>query len=264
MPDLVIARRWLRDNRRGLVGWSIGTAVLLFVTIATYPSFRDNPDLAGFVEDLPEFMRAVIGEEFTSPAGYLGARVFSTSLPVLLIIYLVARSSNAIAGDEREGRLELLLAEPVTRRRVVLERGLATVVGGGALCLVAWLTIVVAGTPVALGVPTVQAVAAVTSSLLLALVHAGVALAVGAWTGSKAAATGTASAVAFGGWLLYGLAPLVPAVESVEWLAPWHHAIAGDPIRNGFDVGGTLVLAGLVAVTAVAAVVGFDRRDVGT
>lgn len=264
MVDLVIARRWLRDQHRALLGWSLGSALLVLITIATYPSFRDNPELAGFVEDLPEFMRAVIGDEFTSPAGYLGARVFSTTLPILLIVYLVGRGANAIAGDERDGRLELLLVEPVTRRRVVLERAAAALGGGVAIGVATWLAVVVGGAPVGLDVPLDQSAAAVIASLLLALVHGGVALAVGASTGSKGAATGAASALAFGGWLLYGLAPLVDAIDRVAWLSPWHHALEPDPIRDGFDPAALGVLTALVAVTTVAAVVGFDRRDVGT
>jgi len=264
MGDFAIAARWLADQRRALLGWSLGTVALILISVATYPAIRDSPELSSFVEDLPEFMRAIVGEEFTSPAGYLGARVFSTSLPVLLLIYLIGRATTAIAGDERDGKLELLLSEPVTRRRVVLERALAITLAAVAICAASWVTIVVGGLSVDLGLPAGDVVAALVSSLLLGLAHAAVALAVGAATGSKGAATGAAAVLAFAGWLVYGLAPMVDVIEDVVWLSPWHHALAADPIRNGFDAGGSLVLVGIVTVATVVAIWGFDRRDVGT
>ncbi|MBW3662841.1 MAG: ABC transporter permease [Actinobacteria bacterium] len=263
MSDLSIATRWFADQRRALIGWTLGAVALIMIIVATYPAIRDSPELSSFVEDLPEFMRAIVGEEITSPAGYLGARLFSTSLPVLLLIYLIGRATNAIAGDERDGKLELLLSEPITRRRVVLQRGLALAVAAIVICAASWVTIVVGGLPVDLGLPAGDVVAALVSTLLLGLAHAAVALAVGAGSGSKGAATGAAAVVAFAGWLLYGLAPMVDVIEDVVWLSPWHHALAADPIRDGFDAGGSLVLTAIVAVATVVAIWGFDRRDVG-
>jgi ABC-2 type transport system permease protein len=59
---------------------------------------------------------------------------------VLLIIFTTGIGARAIAGEEESGRLDLLLAYPVSRTRVVVQRFAALVVAtllvGGAMLLV--------------------------------------------------------------------------------------------------------------------------------
>lgn len=49
----------------------------------------------------------VIG--LTSAAGYLHARLFSTILPVVLLVFGIGLGTRALAGAEEDGTLELTL-----------------------------------------------------------------------------------------------------------------------------------------------------------
>ncbi|GAA2333902.1 hypothetical protein SVIO_065390 [Streptomyces violaceusniger] len=111
----------IRDGRLA----ALGTAAVAMMYASTYPSQKNN------TASLPEAMRDALHIDATA-AGYLQASVFGLILPLLAMIYGIATGSRAIAGEEESGQLDLLLAHPVTRTAVVLQRFGALVTGAGA------------------------------------------------------------------------------------------------------------------------------------
>lgn len=254
----------LRDARRGLAWWSAGLVGLVALMLAVWPSIRDNPAIAKLHEDYPEALQGFVSFggafDFGTPAGYLGAELFSLMVPILLIIAAVGAGAGTVAGEEERGTLDLLMANPVSRRRVVLEKSAAVateVIGLGAVLLVALLV----GVPLAdMEISAAHTAAAVLDAVILALVFGAVALVVGAATGRRARAIGVASAAAVAAYVVNGLAPLVDAVDAVRGLSPFYHYVAGDPLRQGLDWH-VAVLAGLAVAVAALAPLLFERRD---
>jgi ABC-2 family transporter protein len=73
-----------------------------------------------------------------SPAGYLQGTLFALLGPLLLVM-AVAAGARAIVGDEEEaGTLELLLAHPVSRTRLLTERFGVLAAAVALLGLVVW------------------------------------------------------------------------------------------------------------------------------
>src|SRR6185295_8996163 len=101
------------------------------------------------VEHLPASMRALIGSQVSIPLssapGYLQARLFSTTFPILLLVYAIGLGARAIGGAEEDGTLQLVVTAPVTRRRVACERLAASVVLLLGLVLVGVVTACVLG-----------------------------------------------------------------------------------------------------------------------
>ena len=130
--------RFLEDRRRSMVWWSGGVAAYVAVNNAFYPTIKNVTGIENLVKDLPDAFKTLIGSNdqilITSPAGYLQGRVFSLILPVLLLIFAVGAGAYAIGGSEEDGTLELLLSNPVTRGRVLIERFVAVVEIGRASC----------------------------------------------------------------------------------------------------------------------------------
>ena len=124
MLNSVLAKT-LFDRRRSFVWWSIGIAAYVALMDSVYPFIRDS---AGQFEELfdsfPEALRALFGidGEFDlfSPVGYLESRTFGWVVPVVLSIYAGALGSRLVAGEEESGTMDLLLAQPVSRRSVML------------------------------------------------------------------------------------------------------------------------------------------------
>lgn len=250
----------VRDARRGLAWWTLGIVALVVLTNAFYPSIEGNEQYDELLEDYGDAAQAFFGAtDITSPEGYLNSQFFSLTIPVLLLIYAVGAGSRAVAGEEEAGTLDLLLAQPLSRRRIVLEKAAATALQLGALSLVVFASIAATAPLFSLDIGVDRIAAAVTAVFLLALLHGLLALFVGAATGSRAVAIGVAAAVALAGYLLNGLGQIVDPLEPVRVLSPFRHV--GDPLADG-PGWGFAVLAALALAFAALAPPALDRRDV--
>lgn len=255
----------MRDLRRSLLWWSIGLAGLVATMMAVYPSVRDNPELNRLVQDYPEALKAFIAfggsVDYVSGAGYLGSELFSFMVPLLLAIAAIGSGAAAIAGEEERGTLELLLSQPVTRRRVAVEKLAATIAEVGTLSAVLWLALWAGVALTGMEISSWEALSASLTAGALALTFGAIAFLVGAATGRKALAIGLAAAVAVASYLVNALAALVNELEPLQKFSPFYHYAIGDPLRQGIAPAHAGVLIGVAAVAAVAGIAAFDRRD---
>jgi ABC-2 type transport system permease protein len=184
-------------------------------------------------------------------------------LPLLLLIFLVAFAAKETAGEERDRTLDLLLAHPVTRVRVIVEK-LAALLGSGLfLGVVSALSLMLLGPLVDLDLGVSGYTGATLSSVLVAWVFGVLAFAIAAATGSRAVAIGISSGMAVVLYIVWGLAPLIDAIAFTNVFNPWYWAMAGDPILHGVQGANMLLLAGITAALSAIAVFGFRRRDLG-
>jgi ABC-2 type transport system permease protein len=257
----------VRDVRRAFVWWSVGLVGLVALIVAVWPSIRDNPALVEFRENYPEELQRFFsfgGEfDFGTPTGYLGTELFSFMVPLLLLVAGIGAGARSLAGEEERGTLDLLLAHPVRRVRLAVEKLAALTVELIGLAAVLLISLAVGATAAGMDVSLGHLAEATVSAFLLALAFAAVAFALGAATGRRGVAIGMSAATAVAAYLVYGLAPLVEAIGSVQWLSPWYFYAAADPLRHGLEPGHVLVLAAIAVIAAIAGLVAFDRRDVG-
>jgi ABC-2 type transport system permease protein len=199
----------MRDTRRALVWWSLGLAGMTALMIAVYPTVRDNPALNKLVQEYPEVLQAFIafgGElDYTSGPGYLGSELFSFMVPLLLLVAAVGAGARAVAGEEEAGTLDLMLANPISRQRFVLEKLAALAVEIVLLSLVLWLSLLVGVELVDMKVSAVHLAAATASSALLAVAFGAIAVLVGAASGRRSLAIGIPAAGAVAAYLVSSL-----------------------------------------------------------
>lgn len=264
MPGSVLART-LADHRRSLVWWTVGLVGLVAFVVSVYPTVRDRPELDRLLQDYPELLKAFLGGgqlDFTSPAGYLSNELFSFMAPLVLLVFAIGLGASAIAGEEERGTIDLLLACPVARWRVVVERAASLAALLLALGLVLWLSLVALAAIVGMEIGAIRLGQAVTSALLLALHFGAFALLVGAATGRRGLAVGLAAGAAVLAYLVNALALLVDVLGPWQRFSPFHHALANEPLRNGLRWDHVLVLGGASLAMVALAAVAFSRRDV--
>ena len=256
----------VRDMRRGLLWWSLGLAGLVAMLAAVYPTVRDNPDLTKLVEQYPEALKSLLsfggGVDYTSGAGYLGSELFSFMIPLLFLVAAIGTGARAIAGEEEKGTLDLLLANPVSRRRVVLEKLGALALELLALGLVLWIGLVIGSHATSMKVSAAHLGAGAAAAVLLGIAFGTISLLIGAASGKRGLALGLSAALAVIAYVVNSLAPLVSSLEPLQKLTPVYHYTASDPLRNGLEASHVAVLAGIALVAAVLAVAAFDRRDI--
>lgn len=252
----------LRDQRRALVGWSVGVIALVAVMAALYPSVRAMPDLEQFLASYPEAMRELFNiEAITTGPGYLNAELYSIMLPALFIVFAVGRGARLLAGDEEAGTLEPLIVTPVPRTRLLLDKAAALAVAVLALGGVVFVATIVSSVAFDMGVGAADSAVGALAVVLLGLEHGWLALAVGAASGRRTLAIAVASTVAVAGYVLYVLGELVTSVEPWQPISPFHQALRDGPL--GGEVTWSLLWMPVAAVVFVAVAVPlFDRRDV--
>ncbi|MVU78381.1 ABC transporter permease subunit [Nocardia sp. ET3-3] len=257
-----VYRKCLRDQRRGLLGWSIGIVALVLLESALWPSISNISGLKQLLESYPESLRKLFAiDEFTSGTGFLNTELYSMMLPILFLVFAISRGARAIAGEEESGTLEVLLITRVTPVRLLLEQSAVLITGLTVLGTVLFATVVacsaVFGMHVGLGAAATGSVAMIA----LAAPFGGLALAVGAATGRRLVALATASVAAVGAYVLYAASKIVESVRPWGPWSPFQQALADGPMGAGLRLG-YLWLGMVAAAFVVAALAVFDRRDI--
>jgi ABC-2 type transport system permease protein len=263
MPTEVLFES-LRERARSVLWWTLGLVLLIAVTIAFYPSVRNDPALSDYAKDLPESLRALFagGElDLASPTGYLNSQIFALTAPLVLLIFAIGVGSGAVAGEEERGTLDLLLAHPVRRRDYVVQRSLALGVLVTAMGAVLLAAVAIGSRLVDLEIAFGRLVAASASVALLAFFFGSLALAVGAIRPGRAQAIAISAGAAVVAWLLDGLGQAVDPLSSWRPLSAYYQALGQNPLREGTPWSGWAILALATVIAVVLGSVGLERRD---
>jgi ABC-2 type transport system permease protein len=255
----------LWDSRRGFTAWAIGLAGATAMYTSVYATI--DPDsyseaIEGSVS--PELIEAFGWDDIGSPAGYLGSTVFGLIAPILLTVFAIGVGSRFLAGDEEAGTLELIATHPISRRSLLLQRAVAAglaVLGGAA---VVFATVATLSRPVGLDVPLGNVAAACVQLGLVAVVFAALPLAVGAVAGKRVVGIGVAAVVAVLAYFGDTVLPTIDGFGWVETLSLYHHYDGASALTEGIDPAGVAVLVVTAVALCVAALLAFDRRDIGT
>jgi ABC-2 type transport system permease protein len=261
-----VLTKTLRDQRRPLVWWGVGVTALVLLEVLVYPTVRDKPELNKLVQDYPDVLKALIGAgenvDFLSGPGYLTTELFSFLVPLILLILAIGMGAGAIAGEEERGTLDLLLAHPVSRSRVVGEKFAALTLVVSALGVVLVIALWASAAIVDLEISVARLAEASAAAVFLAVAYGTLALLAGCVTGRRSISIGATAALAFAAYVLNSLGTLVGGLEPYRKLSPFYHYAAGEPLRNGLGAVHVAVLLGIAAALALLAVVAFERRDV--
>ena len=244
----------LYAQRVGLVAWIAG--LVLFAVFMTSIAgqvgefMAKTPGMAGYL--------AAIGGTTGVTRTVIGSIDYTITLALLAIYALtvVARW----AADDQEGRLELVLSQPVPRWRVVMERVAALAIG----CLLIILAVSLA---IAVVAPS-QGVTLSTGDLVRA---GGPLLAFGLLFGTVGAtlaarfprlAVGVLGAYVGASYLLFQLGPLL------RWPA-WALDLSvfklyGNPLVSGIEWTGLLAVSAVAVAGFGAALLLIQRREVGS
>ncbi|MBF6469381.1 ABC transporter permease subunit [Nocardia beijingensis] len=259
LPD--IYTQTLVDNRRSLIAWSVGTAAVGLMYAGFYPQVSTG-GMADAMSDYPEAMREALRlNDMNSAAGYLGSSVFGLLLPLLAMFFGVTFGARAIAGDEESGYLDLLLAYPVSRTGLALQRFAALTTGAAAIGAVVLLGMVAIRSYAELDSISIGEFAAQSLHLtLLAIVFGALAIGVGAATGRRGPVLAGTAGIGVLAYAANSLAGVVGA-DWLKYLSPFHYYIGGEPLRNGVQWTDATVLVVISVVLIGSGLVRFNQRD---
>ena len=253
----------MRQTVRGFVAWALSIAALVVVTGAFWPAFQGTTNLGDLIDQLPAGLIEAFGlAGFGTPAGYLRGNLYDVLVPLLLGWASIAFANGLTAGEEDAGRLEIVLAQPVSR---------GAAFGGRALAVLAWTVLLaatvtavqlVSNVPFGLEIDAGRVLETVVLCGLLGLFHGALALAIAGVLPRPSVVLGVGLVVLIGGFVVAALFPLSDELRPWAGLSPWEWALGGDPLVNGAVPWRYVALAIPAVLLALAGLVAFTRRDV--
>jgi ABC-2 type transport system permease protein len=234
------------------IGWGIGLGFYgVFIALSADAFARTLTSVPEIAEMVRRFYP---GLDFTTAGGVLQLAMFTF---VAMIIGLAAASLvSGWSSDEREGRLEMVLATPVRRVSWALRSGASVL---GAVMLLA--AIMGAMTALAAASQGGGAMDVFAGALILGLYGAalaGIGLAVGG-LGWPRLAGPTVVGLALGFYLLDFLGGVLQLPSEILDLALQRHL--GQPMAGIYDALGMLACAALAIGGLLVGAWGFTRRD---
>ena len=248
----------LRLRTRSTASMAIGLVAVLLIVGALFPSVHESFGKL----DLPDGVAELLGgADYATITGWYRSEIGSFYGPLLIAAAAITGAVGLTAGEEEAGILALLLAQPVTRTRLIASKACAVGVSVLAIAVACWLGLIVGVAVAGGGISTKNLGAFCLHLLVFGLAIGALALAVAAGTGRKGLAVEVAAAVAVAGWLVNGFAPLVDAIAWLRYLSPFYYYAHNDPLANGADLVDLAVLAAVTGTLTVLGIVGILRRD---
>ena len=136
--------KMLADLRAQILAWGLGMGSLLVLTVLVYPSISSS--YSDIMRELPEGLTAFLGGDFSveSLEGYLNAE-FIMYAPMALGVFAIIAGTGSIVSEENQETLDILLAQPLPRLRLILIKMTALIMGNGVVVAILlamfWLTI---------------------------------------------------------------------------------------------------------------------------
>jgi len=252
-----------RKRIKGSVYLSAGMAVLAAVVIWVYPSFSDSFDEDELLDAYPpQLIQLFDIETMASIEGFLAFELYVFGWVILLGLYLAYSAAGIIADDIDRGRMDTLLAMPVTRRRLLAEKF--------ASLAVPILLVNVLVPPVVLAsvelIGESMSIADLAAIHLLSIPYLFACAGIGLLCSVAFDRTGIAQRVALGGtFALFLLESLLSGTdyEAVGAVAPMRYF---DPngilLESSYDLVGTATLILMTLVFVGISTVWFTRKDV--
>jgi len=116
-----------RQRVRGTLAFALLLGLFALLIIYIFPTIAESSaDIDAFIESLPESFREGFGAEtYTTIEGFVAAELYQTVWVLLLGLYMAYAGGGLLADDIESGRLYLVLATPIARKRVAFEKFLS-------------------------------------------------------------------------------------------------------------------------------------------
>jgi ABC-2 type transport system permease protein len=255
----------LRDGRGAILVWGLGMAAVAAFYVSFFPSVGNDPQYKELWSSLPPALRAMFGNvvDISTFDGFLRSELLSY-FPILIGIMFILRSAASIAGEEEARTADILLAQPLPRWRVLVEKfaGVSVVILAATLLAGLGLAAGVLSSRIDASVPRLFGavlVAYVPAFVCGALALVGTALFHRARHASLIAVTYIIAA-----YVLNALSIVVPKLEPYRFLSVFHY-YQDTNVLAGSIAWGSILGPMMFALIAVAcAVLLLQRKEIAS
>jgi ABC-2 type transport system permease protein len=261
-----VYKRELRANRRSLLFWCLGMALLVLAAMGKYAGMAaaGEQSVSEFVKMMPDAMKAVMG---MNGLDLTDARSFFVVLYVFLALMAAIHASMLgaviISKEERDRTSEFLYVKPATRAQVITSKLLAAVTIIAILNLITFAVSAAVMGQMAKEQPFMGGLARMMLGLfLIQLLFLSLGAASAAVISKPRASTGTAAGIMLFTFLLSSAIDINHDLAALQFLTPFKYFPARDMMLDGgFAAFYTVLAVALTALLTVATYWFFKRRD---
>ncbi len=253
-----------RRRIRGTAALAVGVSAFGLLMVAFFPSIESSGvDFAAYAESLPPAIQAAFNVQAISTVeGFLAVEFYQFVWVLLLGLYVAYAAGATLAGEVESGRIELTLAAPIRRRRVVTEKALALLAPVLALSVVTPPVVYAGVLAIGESVPAERLLAVHALGVPYLAACGGIGLLLSALLSRADFAQRGAIGAVFG---LFVLDSVSAGTEfgALGGLSPTRYYDPSAVLVEGtYDLGGAAVLAGGAVLLCALAAAAFARRDV--
>ena len=248
----------LRLRLAGAVSTAVGLVAVMAAVGALFPAVGHTIGKLNVPTGVANLLG---GADYGTITGWFRSEIAEIYGPLVAAFLAVSAAASAIAGEEEDRILALVLAHPIRRSQLVLAKAAAVAAIVFVVAIAVWLGLIVGVAAGGGGITLAHMTALALQLLFFGLATGAVALALSAGSGRRTLASGGAAAVVILGWLVNSFAPLVGAISWLKYLTLFYYYAGHDPLGQGVDVTGIVVLAAVTLALLAVSIVGFDRRD---
>jgi ABC-2 type transport system permease protein len=255
-----LLRQELLFRRNAIIGWSLGLCFFPLVYIAIYPSVAE--EMAGLA-DL-EIYRA-LGMNLGTFPDWVGS-ILIVFMPLIAAIYALINGTGTLAGEEEDGRLEMIVTLPLARWQIVAAKALALVISSMMIFIVVGVVSALVFLSIDSQIETELAAGdlfwAVLSAWPLVFAMGMISLFLAAFAPSRRIAATIAAIILVAGYFGNNLANSTDRLQPLEPLFLFTYLDGtGGAVMAGQQAGDTLILATIGIVAFALALYFFQQRD---
>lgn len=259
-----LVKKTVSDRWRGTLVYGVGLAAWTLMLTAIFPSFKNMSGLNELIERYPENIYKLFGGaelDFTDFDNFITVEFLGLMIVIIVGAFVFTFARSIVAGELKEGTLELLLAQPVERWRVVVSKGAVMLAGIVGLVLVVIVSVFVFGSAFKVGVSYSGYLAYWPLGVCLFVAIGGYTTLLSILNPRRGVMAAVAVTLAF--YLMNFVAETVGFLKVVKYFSIFHYYNPGEVLGSGsvpwLDM---LFLAGLGVACFAAALWFFERKDI--
>jgi ABC-2 type transport system permease protein len=259
-----LLQKTLYDKRWFIVGWGIGSAAMVALTVAFYPTIKDQ--VGELFKNIPPQLQSLVGdtEAYKTVTGYVGSGIFELRVPLLTIAMAIILGISLTVGEEASKKLDQLLAQPLSRAKIIFEKWFAQLIVIAAVHLIIFITLFVIIMAINEDFALGPIVSATLMSFLLSAAVASVVMAIGFISGRKGLSILLGSVIAFGSYILTSLATQIEWLRYADYVSLFHYYHPAQVVKNGLTADHIAALIVVIGLSFAISLFFFQQRDIGT
>ncbi len=262
-----LVRKTVTDRWKFIAAYAGAMSAWVLMLAAIFPSFQNIKGIQDVFESYPESFTRFFGIDkidISSFDNLMGIELYGLMIVIIIGSFIIAFARSMVAGEIQDGTIDLLLAQPIQRWKVLTSEG--AVLLGGIVSITAATVLSVYAFGAAFGIEGISYRGHAAFMLLAVALFAAIAgysILLSAVMREPRRVAMAAAGLTLVFYLVHFAAGYNSVMEKIDWFSIFRYYDPMKAVRSGsVPVGDILFLLAFAAVFFSAALVVFQRRDI--